>query len=219
MNNTLIIGTRRYSSWSLRGWLAVRLADLDVDIVAVPLDGSGASPAVQAASPSGKVPYLVHQGVHIWESLAIVEYCAEIERGLWPADRAARAQARAVAAEMHAGFRDLRSAMPMNIGRSAPGHRTTQPVRRDIARIEQLWTSALMKSHGPFLFGTTLGAADAMFAPIVARFVTYEPELCALSQGYCRAVWEHQMMRRWIAEAAAEPAEWQVAKYEAALNQ
>src|SRR3712207_8309941 len=114
------IGNRRYSSWSLRGSLAVRLAGLDVEEVVIPLE-AGPSAALRAATPAGLVPFLEHRGARVWESIAIAEYCAELAPGLWPEDRALRAQARSVAAEMHAGFRALRQAMPMNLGREFPG--------------------------------------------------------------------------------------------------
>ncbi len=131
----LFLGSRRYSSWSFRGWLAVRLAGLDVEEVVLPLRETR-SPDIAAASPSGLVPYLEHRGVRVWDSLAIAEYCAELAPGLWPADRGARAHARSIAAEMHAGFRGLRMAMPMNLGRSFPGwaaprrHWPTSPASR-----------------------------------------------------------------------------------------
>ncbi len=132
----LVIGTRRYSSWSLRGWLPVRLAGLDVEEVVIPLEGSGATPAVLAVSPSGLVPFLEHRGARLWESIAIAEYCAEFAPGLWPTDRAARARARSIAAEMHAGFRDLRQAMPMNLFRAGEGTGRTPGALADIGRIE-----------------------------------------------------------------------------------
>ncbi|MBC7802200.1 MAG: glutathione S-transferase N-terminal domain-containing protein, partial [Gemmatimonadaceae bacterium] len=116
----LYIGTRRYSSWSMRGWLLVRLAGLDVADVVIPLTGS-ASSAIAAVSPSGLVPYLEHAGHRVWETMAIAEYCAEIAPALWPADRAARTHARVIAAEMHAGFRGLRGAMPMVLHKDARG--------------------------------------------------------------------------------------------------
>ncbi len=113
----LVIGTRRYSSWSLRGWLAVRLAGLDVREQMIPLSDNGQTAAIRTISPNGKVPYLEHRGIAVWESLAICEYCAEQAAGLWPADPRQRAYARSISAEMHAGFRALRQAMPMNTGR------------------------------------------------------------------------------------------------------
>ena len=117
----IFIGTRRYSSWSMRGWLPVALAGLDVTEVVIPLAG-GSTSAVKDQTPSGLVPYLEHNGARIWESLAIIEYCAEFDQTLWPKKRRPRAMARAIAAEMHAGFRDLRQAMPMNLGREDHAH-------------------------------------------------------------------------------------------------
>jgi glutathione S-transferase len=209
----LVIGSKRYSSWSLRGWLAVRLAGLDVEEVVIPLAG-GTTPAVQEATPSGTVPYLEHDGARVWESLAIAEYCAERAPGLWPADRVARAHARAIASEMHAGFRGLRMAMPMNLGRTFPGQRRTPEALADIARIEAIWAEALKAHGGPFLFGATFGLADAMYAPVATRFLTWAPDLAATSRAYVDAVRRHPLMERWYAEAAAEPATWQIEKYE-----
>ncbi len=144
---TLYIGTRRYSSWSLRGWLAVQLAGLDVEVVVIPLQG-GETAAIKQATPAGLVPYLEHDGARVWESLAICEYCAESNAALWPADRIARAHARAIASEMHAGFRALRMAMPMNIGRddyAGIGH--TPDALADVARIDAIWTHT-RHAHG-----------------------------------------------------------------------
>ncbi|MCS6931614.1 MAG: glutathione S-transferase [Acetobacteraceae bacterium] len=209
----LFLGTRRYSSWSMRGWLAVRLAGLAVEEVVLPL-AEGRSPAIAAASPSGLVPCLEHRGARVWESIAIAEYCAELAPALWPADRAARAHARSIAAEMHAGFRGLRSAMPMNLGRSFPGLRRTPEALADIARIEAIWAECLAAHGGPFLFGRQFGLADAMYAPVVTRFLTWQPELSATSRAYCAAVRAHPLVDRWYADAAAEPASWLLAKYE-----
>jgi glutathione S-transferase len=214
----LFIGTRRYSSWSLRGWLAVRLAGLDVEEVVLPLDGGQPGSLVSRTSPSGLVPFLEHDGARIWETLAICEYCAEIEPGLWPAARPPRALARSIAAEMHAGFRGLRSSMPMVLGRYAAGLGRTPEALADIARIEALWTEtrAAFGADGPFLFGTSFGAADAMFAPVVTRFLTYRPELSPASWAYCDAVRHHPLLERWYALAAAEPMEWRLPHYEQA---
>jgi len=211
MSNRLYIGNRRYSSWSLRGWLAVKTANLEVEVVTIPLAG-GNTPEVKQISPSGFVPVLEHDGNLVWDSLAIVEYCAELAP-LWPAGRTARAAARSVSAEMHSGFRDLRNDMPMNVCASFPGHGRTPGALADIARIERLWAEARTRSGGPFLFGE-FGAADVMFAPVTARFATYRPELTAGSEEYCSAVLAHPLVIEWIAGAAAEPAEWRVARYE-----
>ncbi len=210
----LVIGTKRYSSWSMRGWLAVHLARLDVEEVMIPLAGGGGTSALKTATPTGLVPYLEHRCARIWESLAICEYCAEIAPGLWPADRAARAHARSIAAEMHAGFRNLRMAMPMNLGRSFPGLGRTPECLADIARVEAIWAEALSAYGGPFLMGTEFGAVDAMYAPVVARFITWQPELAATTQGYMAAVRAHPLVARWYDEAATEPAEWLLDRYE-----
>jgi glutathione S-transferase len=209
----LVIGTKRYSSWSLRGWLLVRLAKLDVEEVVVPLAG-GSTAAIKAISPNGMVPYLEHRGARMWESIAIAEYCAEIEPALWPADRAARAHARSIAAEMHAGFRGLRMAMPMNIGRTFPGRGRTPDALSDIARVEAIWAEAIAASGGPFLMGASFGAVDAMYAPVVTRFRTWQPDLSATSRAYCDAVRAHPLVDQWHREAAAEPADWLLDKYE-----
>lgn len=209
----LVIGTKRYSSWSLRGWLAVHLAGLDVEEVVVPLAG-GSTPEVKRLTPSGTVPYLEHRGVRVWESLAILEYCAELAPALWPADPASRAHARAVAAEMHAGFRGLRMAMPMTIFGSFPGRRRTDEALADIARIEAIWAEALAAHGGPFLFGPAMVGADVMFAPVACRFLTWQPELSAASAAYVAAMRAHPLMERWYAEAAAEPAAWRLDQYE-----
>lgn len=211
----LYIGTRRYSSWSLRGWLLVRLAGLDVEEVVIPLAG-GNTPAVKAVSPNGMVPYLEHDGARIWESLAIAEYCAEIFSPLWPAERIARAHARSIAAEMHAGFRNLRIAMPMNLGRVYAGLGRTAESLTDIARIEAIWadTWARFGAGGPYLFGATFNVADAMFAPVVARFLTYQPPLSEEAKTYCAAVRAQSLVANWYDMAAREPASWQLEKYE-----
>jgi len=210
----LVIGTKRYSSWSMRGWLAVHLAGLDVEEVMVPLAGGGGTVAIKAISPNGMVPYLEHRGARMWESLAIAEYCAEFAPALWPADRAIRAHARAIASEMHAGFRNLRIAMPMNLGRTFPGRGRTPDCLADIARVEAIWAEALAAHGGPLLFGRDFGLADVMYAPVVARFLTWQPELTATSRAYCDAVRADPLVARWYAEAAAEPAAWLLDKYE-----
>ncbi len=212
-DGTLVIGTRRYSSWSLRGWLLVQLGGLEVEEHVIPLVGmhAGGTQAIRNATPAGLVPYLEHQGAHVWESLAIAEYCAELTPGLWPVGRVARAAARSVSAEMHAGFGALRRAMPMNLGRK----RRTQvgaDVMADIARVEAVWRAA---RHGTrFLYTDEFGAADAMYAPVVARFLSYLPELAADTRAYCHAVREHPLVAQWYDDAEREPLEWRLAHYE-----
>jgi glutathione S-transferase len=213
----LFIGTRRYSSWSMRGWLPVMLAALDVETIVIPLAG-GSTPAVKAVSPGGTVPYLEHRGAAVWESLAICEYCAEFAPALWPADTRARAHARAIAAEMHAGFRELRMAMPMSLFRAGVGGGggATPGALADIARIEAIWadTRRRFAADGPFLFGALFGNADAMYAPIVARLLTYAPPLSAATRAYCEAVRAYPLVAAWYDAAAVEPATWFIERYE-----
>jgi glutathione S-transferase len=212
----LVIGNRRYSSWSLRGWLAVRLAGLDVEVELIAFSRPGPTPAIGQLSPNGLVPYLEHRGARVWESLAVCEYCAEVTPALWPVDRVARAHARSIAAEMHAGFLGLRQAMWMNLGRDFAGLGRTPAALADIARIEALWaeTREQFDGGGPFLFGATFGAADAMYAPVVTRLLTWKPEISAATLAYCDAVRGHPLVAAWYDGAAAEPAEWVLPDYE-----
>lgn len=212
----LYLGTRRYSSWSLRGWLMVKLAALEVEEVVIPLEGAGNTQAVKAVSPTGLVPYLEHDGAKIWESLAIAEYCAEITPSLWPEQKLTRAHARAIAAEMHAGFRALRLSMPMNLGRDYTGLGQNAESLADIAYIDNLFatTRAAYGQSGPYLFGAAFNAADAMFAPVVARFLTYAPPLSEVTNAYCHAVRAQELVDLWYRLAADEPVAWRLDKYE-----
>eukprot|EP01037_Dinobryon_pediforme_P012785 gene12785-12883_t len=208
-DGTLFIGTKRYSSWSLRGWLPVRLAGLDVEEVIIPLAG-GSTPGVKQASPSGFVPYLEHQGRKVWDSLAICEYCAEHMPALWPQDLTARTHARSISAEMHSGFRELRMAMPMSLFRDAQGAGQTAGAMADIARIDAIWsqTRARFGGDGPYLFGAAFTNADAMYAPVVFRFMTYRPALSPVAQAYVDSVLAHPLMVAWNNEARDEPRAW-----------
>lgn len=215
-DGTLVLGTRRYSSWSLRGWLMVRLAGLDVTEEVIRLAG-GITPEIAAATPNGLVPYLEHDGNRVWESLAIGEYCAELAPSLWPADLRARTHARVLSAEMHAGFRPLRLAMPMNLGRNHPLVGGIAPdVQADIDRLDQLWSTTRAKygAGGPYLFGPGFTVADAMFAPVVARFSSYNVRLGAAASAYRDAVLVHTLMVEWYEAATLEPADWQLDRYE-----
>jgi glutathione S-transferase len=215
-DGVLYIGHKRYSSWSMRGWLAVKLAGLDVDVQVIRFTRPGPTKAIADLSPNGLVPFLEHRGARVWESLAICDYCAEFAPALWPADRVARAHARSISAEMHAGFRELRMAMWMNLGRDFSGLGRTPGALRDIARIEALWadTRARFGAGGPFLFGATFGAADAMFAPVVARLLGWRPAISADSAAYCAAVRAFPLVAEWYEGAAAEPESWLIEAYE-----
>ncbi|NLG91254.1 MAG: glutathione S-transferase [Acetobacter sp.] len=215
----LVIGTQRYSSWSLRGWLMVKLAQLNVDIDVVPLAGGGKTTVLKTLSPNGCVPYLAHEGAVVWDSLSIAEYCAEYQPALWPSERCERAIARSISAEMHSGFRGVRSALPMNLGRDARplAEPLAEDVLKDISRIDAIWTDARTRYgvDGPYLFGAFFGNADAMFAPIVCRFLSYGVTgLSDVARAYMDAVRQHPLMQEWYQEAADEPAEWQLDMYE-----
>lgn len=201
----------------MRGWLLVALAGLDVDETVIPL-GETHSPEAAALSPSGLVPYLEHRGLAIWDSMAIAEYCAELNPVLWPLDRPGRTRARVISAEMHSGFRGLRSAMPMNITRHAPGRGQTVDALADLLRIQAVWrdTRAQFGAGGPYLFGPVFNAADAMYAPVVARLLTYAPPLADDAQAYCDVVRAHPLVAAWYDGAAQEPDAWKLVKYETA---
>jgi glutathione S-transferase len=212
----LYIGNRRYSSWSLRGWLAVKLARLDVDVVLIHFTRPGRTEGINSVSPNGLVPYLEHRGARVWESLAVCEYCAEVTPSLWPADPIARAHARSISAEIHVGFTGLRQSMWMNLCRDFSGLGRTPAALADIARLETMWTETQQRfgAGGPFLFGTTMTSADAMYAPVVTRLLTWQPEISAATRAYCDAVRAHPLMEEWYTGAAAEPDEWKLPDYE-----
>jgi glutathione S-transferase len=212
----LYIGNRRYSSWSMRGWLAVKLANLDVEEVLIHFTRPGPTETIGKLSPNGLVPYLEHRGAQIWESLAVCEYCAEIEPSLWPSDRVARAHARSISAEIHAGLTGLRQAMWMNLGRDFSGHGRTPAALADIARLEAMWTETRRRfaSTGPYLFGAVLTVADVMYAPVVTRLLTWQPEISAETRAYRDAVRAHPLVAAWYGGAAAEPDEWKLPDYE-----
>jgi glutathione S-transferase len=214
---TLVVGNRNYSSWSLRGWLAARAAGVPFDEVLVRLSEPGSKDELLKHSPAGKVPVLKHGARTIWDSLAIVEYLAEIrpDAGLWPADPAARAHARSIAAEMHAGFEALRAQMPMNLRKSLPGKGRGRDVADDIERISAIWADCRTRygAAGPFLFGG-FGAADVMYTPVATRFRTYAVELDDVSRDYVDAVLARPDFLEWHEAALEEP--WVIAEDEVA---
>ena len=206
---TLYIGNKNYSSWSLRGWLMAKAAGITFEEVLIRLRQPNTKAEALRHSPSGRVPALVHGEVSVWESLAIGEYLAELfpDAGLWPQDRAARAVARSVSTEMHAGFSALRTHFPMNARSSFPNRASTPEVQADVDRITAIWHDCRTRfgKDGPFLFGSTLGNADAMYAPVVSRFRTYKVELDAGAQAYCDAIWSWPPMQEWATAAKNEP--------------
>jgi glutathione S-transferase len=204
---TLIIGNKNYSSWSMRPWLLLRQAGIPFEAVRIPLYVPGSEIDLAKWSPSGKVPALHDGGIRVWDSLAICEYLAERypEHNLWPADAAARAVARSVSAEMHAGFGALRELMSMNIRARYPGQGRTPDCLADLERILAIWTDcrARFGSGGDFLFGC-FGIADAMFAPVVLRFETYGVALEGAAGAYAGAIRALPALREWVADAVAE---------------
>jgi len=206
---TLTLSSRNYSSWSLRGWLMARFAGLAFDEIAVPPDDAQARKEILLLSPSILVPCLTHEGVRVWDTLAIGEYLAELapDSGLLPTDRAARAHCRAICGEMHSGFASLRSALPMNLKADFPGHKVWARAEADIERIAAIWNDCLDRYGGPFLFGTRRGMADAMYAPVATRFRTYHVKVDRACAGYCETIYAMPEMKEWIAAARAEPEE------------
>lgn len=203
----LVIANQNYSSWSLRPWLALKQAGLPFSVTVIPLRQDDTKARILARSPSGKVPALIHNGLTVWDSLAICEYLAELapDAGLWPADPATRAVARSVSAEMHSGFTALRSNMPMNIRGELPGWGRAPGVADDIARIEAIWTDLRQRcgAEGPYLFGG-FTIADAMYAPVVSRFKTYGVTVNPTAQAYADAIQAHPAMQEWTTAALAE---------------
>lgn len=204
---TLVIGNKAYSSWSLRPWLLMKHAGIGFEENRISLYQEGAKQNLLRHSGAGKVPVLRHGDLTIWDSLAICEYLAEKhpEQRLWPADAAVRAHARSTSAEMHSGFGNLRSQMPMNVRRKIPNRAKTPEASADIARIKAIWDECLGRygRSGPFLYGG-FSIADAMYAPVVSRFHTYGVELSGAADAYAQHILGLPAFRQWIAEANAE---------------
>lgn len=205
---TLTISSKNYSSWSLRGWLLCRLAGLEVTEQAVDLDDPEMRQELLLLSPSVRVPRLTHDGVEVWDTLAIAEYLNEIrpEAHLLPADPSARAHCRAVSGEIHSGFYNLRSALPMNIKAQHKSFKIFSGARPDVQRVREIWSDCLSTYGGPFLFGQPT-IADAMYAPVCTRFRTYAVELDAPLEAYCETIFAWPPMAEWIEAARAEPDE------------
>ncbi|MET3445729.1 glutathione S-transferase family protein [Ralstonia sp. 1138] len=204
---TLTISSRNYSSWSMRGWLLAKLSGLPFETVSVPIDASSRAELL-LLSPSILVPCLTHEGRKVWDVLAIAEYLNELspEAKLLPADRHARAHCRAICGEMHSGFSALRSALPMNLRAHFPNFRIWSRAQHDIERITLIWRECLAQYGGPWLFGD-ISMADAMYAPVVMRFLTYDVKLDPEIAEYCMRVLEHPHVAEWIAGAKAEQAD------------
>jgi len=201
----LYIGNKNYSSWSLRPWLALEGCGVPFRDVVIPFDFPAGNPEIQKISPTGRVPILYHGDVRVWESLAIIEYVADLfpQAGLWPEAIGDRALARSYSMEMLSGFRALRGACPMNIRREIQAIDLPDGVMDDVSRIEMIWQQSISRSGGPFLFGA-FSAVDAMFAPVVNRFEIYELTSDPVSLAYMNAVKTHPAFQKWQAAALLE---------------
>ena len=215
----LIIGNKNYSSWSLRGWLAMKQSGLAFEEIQVPLYGDDwdqlKKQNEEIAPSSGKVPVLWDGDAVVWDSLAIIEYLADKvgRERFWPKADDARAMARSMVAEMHSSYLALRGECPMNIRRQVEGWQISEAARADIVRILTLWAEARARfgRGGPFLFGT-FSAADIIYAPVVSRFMTYGVGVPGFALAYMEAVWEHEWLQSWVAAAAA--AHWTIEQFE-----
>jgi len=205
----LMIASKNYGSWSLRGWLLCKLVGLDFEEEMVPADDPSTRAELLLLSPSFLVPSLTTGDVKVWDTLAIAEYLNELypDAGLLPKGVAARAHCRSVSGEMHSGFSNMRSALPMNIKGHYPGFKVWAGAQADIDRIVTIWHHCLAASGGPFLFGKQPTIADAMYAPVCTRFLTYCVKLDAACAGYCQTIMAMPQMREWVEAAKREPDE------------
>jgi len=204
---TLTLSSKNYSSWSLRGWLMARFAGLAFSEEMVEADDAGARAELLLLAPSVRVPRLTHGDISVWDTLAIGEYLNEIkpQAGLLPVAAAARAHCRSICGEMHSGFSALRSALPMNLKARFPKFTVWSRARGDIERVTEIWLDCLKRYGGPYLFGKQPTLADAMYAPVATRFLTYDVALDEPCTAYCQAIMAMPAMQEWIAAAKAEP--------------
>jgi glutathione S-transferase len=202
----LTISSKNYSSWSLRGWLLCKMAGLDFVEETMSSDDPSTRAELLLLSPSFLVPCLHHDGVKVWDTLAIAEYLAEIkpEAHILPEERATRAHCRAISGEMHSGFHNLRSALPMNLKAHFEGFSVWSGAQGDIDRVRAIWSECLETFGGPYLFGERLTLADAMYAPVATRFLTYDVKIDPDCAGYCDTIMSWDAMDEWIAAAKLE---------------
>jgi len=204
----LIIGNKNYSSWSLRAWLALKANGFIFEEILLPLDTPEFYQRIADLNPSGKVPALLDDELLVWDSLSIMDYLHHCfpKLGIWPTLPSDFALAKSMSAEMHSGLQNLRNAMPMNIRAHWDHFEFSESLQKDITRVQELWTQALTHKDnaGPYLFGANLTGADFMFAPVVARFKTYNVALSVVCQQYSDAVWQHPAMQEWISAALIE---------------
>jgi glutathione S-transferase len=206
---TLTIASKNYGSWSLRGWLLCKLGGLEFDEQIVASDDPSTRAELLLLSPSFLVPCLTHNEIKVWDTLAIGEYLNEIlpKAGLLPKTLSARARCRSISGEMHSGFSNLRSALPMNLKAHHPGFKVWAGAHADIERIVSIWRECLAAEKGPYLFGASPCMADAMFAPVVTRFLSYDVKLDSDCAAYCATIMAMPPMQEWLDAAKAEPDE------------
>jgi len=206
---SLTISSKNYSSWSLRGWLICKMAGLEFEEKTLDSSDPSARAELLLLSPSFLVPCLTHDGIAVWDTLAIAEYLHELspKAGLFPADKAARARCRSISGEMHSGFSNLRSALPMNIKARYPDFKVWAGAQADIDRVTDIWTECLETYGGPYLFGAKPCVADAMYAPVCTRFISYDVALDDKCAAYRDKILALPDMKAWIAAALAEPQE------------
>jgi glutathione S-transferase len=204
---SLTLSSKNYSSWSLRGWLLVRFAGLPFTEKMVEPGDASVRAELLLLSPSVLVPRLEHNGISVWDTLAIAEYLHEIKprAGLLPADQAARAHCRSICGEMHSGFSALRSALPMNLSANVKNFTVWSRARADIERVTEIWRDCIAQYGGPWLFGEKRCMADAMYAPVATRFLTYHVELDPVCAAYCQTIMAMPEMEEWVAAARLEP--------------
>ncbi len=205
----LTISSKNYGAWALRGWLMAKLAGLEFNEAVVSPDDPAMKAEMLLLSSSMRVPSLQHGKIKVWDTLAIGEYLNELKpkAGLLPADQAARAHCRAICGEMHSGFAALRASLPMNIKAHFPGFKVWSRAQSDVDRIVEIWQECLDAYGGPYLFGAKPCTADAMYAPVVTRFLTYDVPLAPACVAYCEHIMALPAMREWVAEAKKEPEE------------
>jgi glutathione S-transferase len=206
---TLTISSKNYSSWSLRGWLLARFSGLEFEEIVTAPDDPSARAEILLLSPTILVPCLRHEGATVWDTLAIAEYLNEIrpDAGLLPADRVHRAHCRSICGEIHSGFTTLRASLPVNLKGHFPNFKIWSRAQADIDRVCTIWSDCLAESGGPFLFGEQRTMADAMYAPVVTRFETYDVKLEPRLKQYADLIMALPEMQEWIEAALAEPAD------------
>jgi glutathione S-transferase len=206
MDLTLVVGSKTFSSWSLRPWILMKQANITFTEVLIPLNQVSTRERIKQYSPSGRIPVLLNGGVQVWDSLAIAEYLHELfpEKELWPKDSADRALARSVSAEMHSGFPAMRQQLSMNVTKRLPTPALTDDTQGDLKRVFDIWNECLSRSGGPFLFGHRFTVADAMYAPVTTRMTTYSIPLTGLVEKYVHTIAALPAMQEWIQAAHRE---------------